>query len=58
MEKAIKHVEENYAVVGVLEELDMTMTVLENYLPKYFKGASQVFKGLYFGLEKRRYGEN
>lgn len=48
LDKSIKHVEENFAVVGVLEELDMTMTVFEHYLPKFFKNATNIFNGMYF----------
>ncbi|KAK7065405.1 hypothetical protein SK128_005480 [Halocaridina rubra] len=37
------NVERSYAVVGVLEELPLTVNVLENYLPKFFKGFSSIF---------------
>jgi len=36
-------VEKHYAVVGVLEELNKTLTVLEHYVPRYFKGAFDVY---------------
>lgn len=43
MERAKRAVEKHYAVVGVLEDLNSTLTVLENYIPKFFQGASQVY---------------
>ncbi|CAG7835447.1 unnamed protein product [Allacma fusca] len=43
VQQAKRHVEENYAVVGVLEEMDITLQVLEGYIPRFFKGAPQVY---------------
>ena len=43
LERAKRAVEENYAVVGVLEEMNTTLTVLEHYIPKFFEGASDVY---------------
>ncbi len=43
MKKAMRNVEENYAVVGVLEELNKTLTVLEHYVPRFFKGAKEMY---------------
>ena len=45
MQQAKQHVEQHYAVVGVLEEMDITLQVLENYIPKFFKGATKVYYG-------------
>ncbi|XP_045120608.1 heparan sulfate 2-O-sulfotransferase pipe-like isoform X2 [Portunus trituberculatus] len=39
LQKAKENVERNYAVVGVLEDLNTTLTVLEHYVPRFFKGA-------------------
>lgn len=47
LDKAKKAVEENYAVVGVLEDLNTTLTVLEHYVPRFFRGVSQVYHGMY-----------
>lgn len=47
LEKAKYAVESQYAVVGVLEDLNMTLSVLENYIPRFFRGASQVYHGAY-----------
>ena len=47
MKRAMKHVEENYAVVGILEEMNKTLTVLEHYVPRFFKGALNTYWGKY-----------
>ncbi|RZF31870.1 hypothetical protein LSTR_LSTR012272, partial [Laodelphax striatellus] len=44
LQRAKRAVEENYAVVGVLEDLNSTLTVLEHYIPRFFKGARQVYR--------------
>lgn len=46
LQRAKKAVERHYAVVGVLEDLNSTLTVLENYIPLFFKGATQVYWGM------------
>ena len=43
MRKAMENVEKHYAVVGVLEDLNKTLTVLEHYIPRVFKGAKDVY---------------
>ena len=43
LRKAKENVEKHYAVVGVLEEMNKTLTVLEHYLPRFFKGAKDVY---------------
>ncbi len=50
MQKAKQNVEKYYSVVGVLEEMDVTLKVLEKYIPRFFTGASQVYYGKYFLL--------
>ena len=54
MRKAMENVEKHYAVVGVLEELNKTLTVLEHYVPRFFKGAKDVYWSKYniFGPRK------
>ena len=37
------NVEQHYAVVGVLEDLNKTLTVLEHYVPRFFKGALNTY---------------
>ena len=36
---AVANVENHYSVVGVLEEMEKSLTVLEHYLPLFFSGA-------------------
>jgi len=43
MKKAKENVEKHYAVVGVLEELNKTLTVMEHYIPRFFKGALDTY---------------
>lgn len=43
LERAKRAVEQHYAVVGVLEDMNTTLTVLEKYVPKFFSGASDVY---------------
>ena len=45
MQKAKRNVEKYYAVVGVLEEMNKTLTVLEHYIPRFFAGASDIYQG-------------
>ncbi|KAG5309400.1 PIPE sulfotransferase, partial [Acromyrmex insinuator] len=43
LERAKLAVEKHYAVVGVLEDINTTLTVLENYVPRFFQGATDVY---------------
>lgn len=43
MKKAMENVEKHYAVVGILSELNKTLTVLEHYVPRFFKGALDTY---------------
>jgi len=45
LERAKRSVEQQYAVVGVLEDFNVTLTVFEHYIPRFFKGASEVYYG-------------
>lgn len=47
MQNAKRNVEKYYSVIGVLEEMDITLKVLENYIPRFFTGANQVYYGKY-----------
>ena len=38
------NVEKHYSVVGVLEEYEKTLKVLEHYLPRFFKGALDLYQ--------------
>lgn len=48
LERAKMAVEQQYAVVGVLEDLNTTLTVLEKYVPRFFAGAADVYYSKYF----------
>ncbi|TRY71697.1 hypothetical protein TCAL_01018 [Tigriopus californicus] len=37
------NVDSHFAVVGILEEMDKSMTVLEHFLPRFFKGVKTVY---------------
>jgi len=43
LETAKANIEQWYPVVGILEDLQMTLFVSENKLPLYFKGASRIY---------------
>ncbi|KAK8728969.1 hypothetical protein OTU49_008905, partial [Cherax quadricarinatus] len=40
---AQQHVEEWYPVVGVLEEINTTLLVLQHHLPQYFAGVTDLY---------------
>ena len=50
MKKAMENVEKHYAVVGILEELNKTLTVLEHYVPRFFKGALNTYWSKYIDI--------
>lgn len=43
LQMAKMRVEREYAVVGTWEDTNITLTVLEHYIPKYFKGAKHLY---------------
>ncbi|EDW35290.1 GL20909 [Drosophila persimilis] len=43
LEKAKFAVEQQYAVVGVLEDLNTTLSVLEKYVPRFFEGVRDIY---------------
>ncbi|XP_037933842.1 heparan sulfate 2-O-sulfotransferase pipe isoform X2 [Teleopsis dalmanni] len=47
------HVETEYAVVGTWEETNITLTVLENYIPRFFNNATEVFYSNYVQITNR-----
>lgn len=50
LERAKHAVETQYAVVGVLEDLNTTLTVFEKYIPRFFRGASDLYYGTILDL--------
>ncbi|XP_032586988.2 heparan sulfate 2-O-sulfotransferase pipe [Drosophila mojavensis] len=49
MQKAKHTVESEYAVVGTWEDTNITLTVLEHYIPRYFRHAKVAY---YLGEER------
>ncbi|KAM7356283.1 heparan sulfate 2-O-sulfotransferase pipe [Cochliomyia hominivorax] len=45
LEIAKRTVEKEYAVVGTWEDTNITLSVLENYVPRYFRGATKMYYG-------------
>lgn len=44
MHIAKMNVERDYAVVGSWEDTNVTLTVFEHYIPRFFRGAKKVFE--------------
>lgn len=45
-------VEHEYSVVGILDKMNVTLQVLEQYVPRFFTGSSKIFFGK--GAEKNQ----
>ncbi|XP_061715038.1 heparan sulfate 2-O-sulfotransferase pipe isoform X3 [Cydia pomonella] len=43
LQRAKRVVEEQYAVVGVLEDMNSTLLAFERYIPRFFSGASKLY---------------
>ncbi|CAG9088257.1 unnamed protein product [Plutella xylostella] len=43
LQRAKRVVEQEYAVVGVLEDMNSTLTALERYIPRFFTGAAKLY---------------
>ena len=56
LQRAKKNVEKHYAVVAVLEEMNKSLYVLENYIPKYFRNSRKLYEELM--KETRKNGVN
>lgn len=50
MQKAKRTVEEEYAVVGTWEDTNITLSVLEHYIPKFFRNAKTVYYGMFWNI--------
>ncbi|XP_064486551.1 uronyl 2-sulfotransferase-like [Ornithodoros turicata] len=44
LQKAKENIDQHYTVVGVLEELNSSLALLEERLPQFFRGARHVFR--------------
>ena len=57
LQAAKYNLEKHYAVVGLASDLEMSLAVMESYLPRYFSGAVSIYSRLpkaEFGQEFRR----
>lgn len=45
LQRAKRVVEEQYAVVGVLEDMNSTLLAFEKYIPRFFTGALRMYWG-------------
>ena len=52
LNQAKLNVEKYFAVVGLLEEWDKSLEVMENYVPLFFKNAREVYKTRFQGKHK------
>ena len=52
---AKEHVERDYAVVGSWEDTNITLTVFEKYIPKFFNGAKLLYESKY---QNRKISQN
>lgn len=47
LERAKYAVESQYSVVGVLEDLNTTLSVFEKYIPRFFEGVREIYDSKY-----------
>ena len=45
LQEAMRAVEQQYAVVGLLEDWDTSLTVMERLVPRFFGGAADIYRG-------------
>lgn len=53
LNRAMQNVERHFAVVGVLEELDKSLEILENYVPRFFRDARKVHKSMHKAFQEK-----
>ena len=46
LERAKQNVEQNYAVIGLTEDIGTFTKVLEIIIPSYFKGMNEIYRNL------------
>ncbi|XP_050742000.1 heparan sulfate 2-O-sulfotransferase pipe isoform X3 [Drosophila biarmipes] len=56
--RAKQNVERDYSVVGSWEDVNVTLTVLEKYIPRYFKGSMELYYEPINGLAFKRQNIN
>ncbi|XP_060528607.1 uronyl 2-sulfotransferase-like isoform X3 [Cylas formicarius] len=54
LKTAIENVEKYYPVVGVLEELNATLHVMEKQIPYFFKGAKDIYQRKLYKMHRKR----
>lgn len=52
MQRAKRNVETRYAVVGTWEDTNITLSVLETYIPRFFAGASREYFALQSHMDR------
>ena len=58
LQRAKDNVEKYYAVVAVLEEINKSLYVLENYIPRFFRNARKLYGQLMNDTRKRGVNKN
>ena len=43
LQEAKLNIERSYSVVGVMEQMEKSLHVMEHYMPRYFNGASDIY---------------
>ncbi|XP_044570412.1 heparan sulfate 2-O-sulfotransferase pipe [Drosophila ananassae] len=56
--KAKQNVERDYSVVGSWEDVNVTLTVLEHYIPRFFKGVTDLYYEPEVGLAFKKMNTN
>ncbi|KAH8332235.1 hypothetical protein KR074_011245, partial [Drosophila pseudoananassae] len=51
VQMAKEHVERDYAVVGSWEDTNVTLTVLERYIPRFFRGAKLMYESRFLLIQ-------
>lgn len=44
LERAQRNIERRFSVVGVLEDLNLTLALLETHIPRFFGGATELYR--------------
>ncbi|XP_077498248.1 heparan sulfate 2-O-sulfotransferase pipe [Amblyomma americanum] len=52
LDRARQNIERHFSVVGVLEDLNLTLALLEWHIPRFFRGATELYRKS--GLHKNR----
>ena len=58
LQRAKENVEKHYAVVAVLEEMNKSLYVFENYIPKFFRNSRKLYDNLMKNTRKNGVNKN